>query len=141
LPAPLIVLDTGVVLRALAGEEDSSSYRIVRAAGTGSVRPVLSDEFLRELVAVARRPRLERRIDASRALEVGLDLGVMGELYRPRRLDWPSIPDPQDYWVLDLAFASGADYIVSWDPHLTQAKIPFPVEVLEPPALLARLPS
>lgn len=39
----------------------------------------------------------------------------MGTMFHPRRLDWPSLSDPSDGWLLDLAYNSGADYIVTYD--------------------------
>lgn len=142
MPAPLIVLDTGVIVRALTGRPNSTSSRVVRAVGTGGVRLALSDEALTELVRVMRYPRVESAIgSAGMAFEIALDLGTMGLMYRTARRDWPSVPDPYDGWMLDLAWECGADYIVSWDPHLTDATMPFPVEVLAPPQLLSRLPS
>jgi putative PIN family toxin of toxin-antitoxin system len=140
LPPPLIVLDTGVVVRALTGDPDSASSQVVRAVATGEVRLALSDDFLSEMARVMRYPHIEQRIgSAGRAFAVALDLALMGTLFRTRRYDWPSIPDPDDGWMLDLALASEADYIIAWDPHLTGATVPFPVEVLEPPDLLTRL--
>jgi len=116
LPGPLIVVDTGVVVRALIGAEGSSSYRLVRAIGTGEFRLALSDEFLRELSEVAGYPKVETRIvSPSRALRLALDIGVMGEMSHPRRLDWPGVRDPRDWWMPDLAWSSEADFIVSWD--------------------------
>lgn len=140
MPAPLVVVDTGVVVRALAGAEGSSSYRLPRAMGAGEIRLVLSDDFLRELYEVVGYPRVEARIvSGARAFRLALDVGVMGEMRHPRRLDWPSVPDPGDWWMPDLAYDSGADYIVSWDPHLTDADLPLPVEVVEPPPLLRKV--
>ncbi len=63
----------------------------------------------------------------------------MGYTYRPTRYDWPSVTDRKDWWMLDLAWAAGADCVVTRDPHLTGATMPFPVEVLDPRQLLARL--
>lgn len=134
---PLIVLDTGVVVRALTGRPDSSSSEVVRMAQTGEVRLAVSDAFLAETTRVLREPRVESRIaSAGRAYEVALDLGFMGFHYRPRRHDWPSVPDPDDYWMLDLALTSGADFIVTWDPHLLDHEIPLPVEVVTPTRFL-----
>ncbi len=133
----LIIVDTGVVVRALIGAENSSSYGLVRAIGAGEFRLALSDEFLRELSEVVGYPRVEARIvSPSRAFRMALDVGVMGEMHYPRRLDWPSVPDPRDWWILDLAWSSEADYIVSWDPHLTDTDLPLPLEVVIPSALL-----
>jgi len=125
LSAPLIVLDTGVVVRALTGRPDSASSEVVRAAQTGEVRLAVSDAFLAETIRVLREPRVEARIvSAGRAFGVTLGLGFMGRHYRPRRHDWPSVPDPNDYWMPDLALASGADLV------------PLPLEVVTPAELL-----
>ena len=136
--SPLVVLDTGVVVRALIGSEHASSFRVVRAAGTGEVRTALSDAFLTELIGVVRRRERQIRGPA-RAFEIALDLWQHGTFYRPVRREWPSIEDPGDGWMLDLAFESEADFVVSWDPHMTYARMPFPVEVLTPQLLLERL--
>jgi hypothetical protein len=57
---PLIVLDTGVVIRALIGSTGASSYRMVRLAATGAVRLAHSDEGLRELTRVSSRRRMKK---------------------------------------------------------------------------------
>ncbi len=63
----------------------------------------------------------------------------MGRSYRPRKHDWPSIPDRNDWWILDLALESGADHIVTWDMnHLAPART-LGFDVLEPPNFLALL--
>jgi predicted nucleic acid-binding protein len=143
LNTPLIVLDTGVVVRALMGRADSSSSEVVRAAQTGEVRLAVSDAFLAEMTRVLREPRVEARVgsagSAGRAFEVALDLGFMGHHCRVRRHDWPSVPDPNDYWMLDLALASGVDFIVTWAPHLLDHEIPLPIEVVTPARFLEEL--
>ena len=112
LNAPLIVLDTGVVVRALTGRLDSASSEVVRAVQTGEIRLAVSDAFLIETTRVLREPRVESRIgSAGRAFEVALDLAFMGRHHRPQRYDWPSVPDPNDYWMLDLALAAEADFM------------------------------
>lgn len=137
---PLVVLDTQVVISALIGSERASSYRVVRAATTGEVRLALSDAFLVELTRTV-RGRYEQGliVDAARTFEVALDLGLMGELYTPVGHEWPSVPDLGDYWIPDLAWEAGADFVVSGDPHLHGTELPFPVEVVTATELLRRL--
>lgn len=97
----------------------------------------MGDAFLSETTRVLREPRIESRIgSAGRAFEVALDLAFMGQHYHPQRYDWPSVPDPKDYWMLDLAFAAEADSIVTWDPHLLDHEIPLPVEIVTPARFL-----
>jgi predicted nucleic acid-binding protein len=56
-----------------------------------------------------------------RAFETALDVGAMGVMYHPRRLDWPILRDVGDNWVFDLAYESGADYIVTIDRDMRDA--------------------
>ena len=138
---PLVVLDTQVFISAMIGYEDAASHRACKAVGSGDVRLAISDDFLRELSRVVGYPEVEAKISSvARAVRIALDVGVMGTLHHPRRYDWPSIVDPKDGWVLDLAWHAGADYIVTRDGHL--GSVPsrlFPVEVLTAPQLLARI--
>lgn len=138
--APLIIIDTLVVVSALIGSEEASSYRLLRAVATADVQLAVSDDFLRELSHVVGYPEVESKIASpARAFRMALDLAIMADLYHPKRYDWPSIEDSKDGWMLDLAWSAHADYIITRDPHLTKADLPFPVEVLEPHQLLARL--
>jgi predicted nucleic acid-binding protein len=141
LSAPLAVLDTSVLIAALTTrDEDAESRRVVRAAGTGAIRLALSDELLREAVELVRRKDRHGQIhSASLAFEACMDLWSHGALYHPFRLDWPSITDKEDYWVLDFAWAAKVDYVVSQDPHLTTVTLPMQIEVLEPYQVIGRL--
>jgi predicted nucleic acid-binding protein len=49
------------------------------------------------------------------------------------------VNDPDDYWQPDLAFEAAADYIVTHDPHLLEAELPLPTEVVTPAELLREL--
>ena len=139
---PLIVLDTSVVVSALVGPPGSPHDRLIDKVASGDVLLALSDDFLRELSRVVGYPDVEAQIvSAARALRYGLELGVMGNLRPTPRHDWPSIRDPKDGWMLDLAWTVYADCIVTRDPHLLDAELPFPVEVLEPQQFLERLPA
>lgn len=130
---PRVMLDMAVVVGAVLGRPGSANDRAVRVATTGEARLALSDDFLSELVRVLRDPEKERRAPSvARAFEIALDIALIGTLYRPRRLDWPSITDPKDQWTLDLAFESDADFIVIPNRHLHDAGLPFLVEVVTP---------
>lgn len=138
---PLIVLDTSVVVSALVGPEGTTYHRLLDMVAAGDVLLALSNDSLRELSRVVGYPDVEPQIvSAARAFRYGLDLGTMGEQFFPTRYDWPSLRDPNDGWLLDLAWEARADYIISRDPHLSKATMPFPVEVLGPEQLLSRLP-
>lgn len=63
----------------------------------------------------------------------------MGSVCRPRRLDWPSLHAPNDGWIFDLAYQSGAAFIVSRDRRVIEAGAALEFEVLEPGAALHKL--
>ena len=133
---PLFVLDTSVVISALIGEERSSNNRVLRAVETGDLRVATSDAFFTEISYVTRYSEVESRIKSpSRSLRMGISLGLMGEFHRPRSLDWPRLGDKKDWWIFDLAFESGADYIVTRDDHLRVAYV-LGFDVLTPPQAL-----
>lgn len=134
-----------VVLAAIFGSEGGASARVLRAVATGEARLAISDEGLRELLRVARYEEFRREAAAPvRALEIGLEIGLMGRLYHPPRHDWPTLPDPKDHWVLDLAFEAGlresrTPYIVTLDKHFLDRAEELEAmgfRVLTPPQLL-----
>ncbi|NJK43648.1 MAG: putative toxin-antitoxin system toxin component, PIN family [Pleurocapsa sp. SU_196_0] len=136
----LIVMDTMVVVSAVMGRVDASDARTLEAVETGRVRLALSDEWLRELSDVMSRDFiLERETEPGRAFRAGLTLGLMGELFRPERLDWVSLTDRKDWWLLNLAYASGADFIVTRDRRVTRAATALGFDVVTPPELLTLL--
>jgi predicted nucleic acid-binding protein len=151
--APLLVLDTLVVVSAIIGNTGSASFAVLRAIETGEVRLAVSDDWLRELVRVLEYPRIAGIINSdqskpARAFRIALGIGLMGQLHRPRRLDWPSLStgararglsDPNDGWIFDLAFESHAEFIVSRDARVIAAGQALDFEVLDPAAALGRL--
>jgi predicted nucleic acid-binding protein len=143
LAAPLTVLDTMVAVGAAIGCRDASSALVVRAVATGDVRLAVSDEGYRELLKAMCYEDVRSKIkDPVQAFEVALDIETMGFFHYPRRYDWPTLPDPGDRWVLDLAYESKAEYIVTRDPHFLDnarslERLGF--TVLTPAQLLRRL--
>ncbi|ADY27623.1 hypothetical protein Deipr_2506 (plasmid) [Deinococcus proteolyticus MRP] len=58
-------------------------------------------------------------ITPSYAFSTAAELHRIGEYHdRIPGLDWPSCPDPKDWYLLDLLLAAEADGIVSKDKHL-----------------------
>ena len=136
--APLVVLDTMVVVAAVFSDEsEGPSAAVVRAVATGDVRLAVSDDQLAELVRVMGYQGVEEMVGRPvRAFEVALDIGTMGFMYHPRRLDWPSLRDETDGWIFDLAHDSGADYIISHDGAVQDAADALGFVALTPEDLL-----
>ena len=125
---PLIVLDTMIVLSGIMGRVDA---RTLEAIETGRVRLALSDDWLRELNDVlGREAVLVSEIEPGRAFRAGLTLGLMGDLYRPARFDWVSLTDCKDWWMLNLAYASAADFIVTRGKRVIKAATGLGFDVL-----------
>lgn len=121
MPSPLVVLDTMIIARALFDSRNSPEYRVVSAIETGEVRIAVSDDSLSELSRVVRYGDIREKMTSPvLALEIGLCIGVMGYFCTPERHEWPSMRDSKDWWVLDLALDSGADYIVTDDNHFSE---------------------
>lgn len=128
-----------VVVSAVSGRPGSSSSRILEAVETGEVRLAVSDQYLIELVRVMGKPEVEAKIGSpSRAFKMGLDIGVMGLLERPRQLAWPNLQDPDDSWILDLALESGADFIITRDKGVLRDAPRSSFEALTPPQFVRR---
>lgn len=134
---PLLVLDTMVVIAAISGSTEGASAMAVRAVATGEARLAISDDFLGELVRVVGYPDVERLIDRPvRAFETALEIGTMGLMFHPRRLDWPSLRDEGDRWIFDLAYESSADHIVSFDNAVREAASELGFSAIYPENLL-----
>lgn len=52
--------------------------------------------------------------------------------------EWPSCPDPKDWYLLDLLMASGADALISKDRHLLRLHASLGLPVFEPKVLIQR---
>ncbi len=106
--------------------------RILDAADDGRFEMVVSGRLLGELSDVLSRERMRRYgspglADAHvrRAGRVGIHVEVVGETER-------TVPDdPKDDYLVALTRVSGADYLVSGDPHLMRV-LPGRVTVLTP---------
>ncbi len=137
---PLIVLDTMIVVSGIIGKPNASDTKVLEAIETGKVRLALSDDWLLELNDVLSRDFIvEHDSHPGRAFRAGLTLGLMGELFRPERLDWASLTDSKDWWILNLAFTSAADFMVTRDKKVLSAANGLGFKALTPPELLEYL--
>ena len=126
-----------VVVSSIIGSPEGADPAIIDTVATGEVRLAISDDQLSEIVRVVGYGDIELQIERPvRAFEVALDLGTMGFMHHPRRLDWPSLTDQSDGWIFDLAYASNADYIVSYDSAVREAANELGFESLLPEELL-----
>lgn len=139
-----------VVVRSVMGRHGNADSSVLRAVAVGDVRLAISDDGLTELQRVMGYDFVrERAAEPARVFAAGLDVGMMGRLFRPRKLDWPTLPDPKDHWVLDLALEAGsaesrAPYIVTRDGHFLDRRTELEAmgfRILTPEQLLEVIPS
>lgn len=93
---------------------------------------VISGKLLAELSTVLMRPRFRRYMSESEVNEVIKDLRGKGIFFEDIEAERLVPDDPKDDYLVALVRVSGADYLVSGDPHLTRAGDKVPVTVLTP---------
>jgi uncharacterized protein len=106
--------------------------RIARAADEERFELILSERLLEELFDVLMRPRFRRYATEEEVEDFVLGLREKGLLFEDVGTERLVPDDPKDDYLVALARASGADYLVSGDPHLTRTKVEMPVSVLTP---------
>ena len=126
------VVDVNVLVSALL-KPDSSPGRVVRSWQGGAFELVASRHLLSELLRVAARPALARRLDPialdALATRLQTDALIVDDPPTHERL----VPrDAADDFLVALARAAKADVIVTGDAHMLD------LADLEPPALEPR---
>jgi putative PIN family toxin of toxin-antitoxin system len=133
--APRLIPDINVLLSGLTGSV-GPARELYLAALRFEVMFVLADEHFAELQRVLTYPQvlaLGGGISAADAFGLSTDLHRIAQVVSPlQRYDWPSCPDPKDWYLLDLLMTSDADAIVSKDSHLLKVKKKLGVPVYEP---------
>ena len=106
--------------------------RIARAADEGRFELILSRLLLEELSDVLMRPRFRRYTTEEEVDDFLFGLREKGTYFEDVGTERLVPDDPKDDYLVALTRTSGADYLVSGDPHLTGAKVEMPVTVLTP---------
>jgi len=120
-----IVLDPNVLISALLSPKGPSA-EILGAWVAERFELVVSETLLAELDRVLARPKFQRWVSESERLEFVAELArsatVVADPPAPSSLS----PDPADDYLIALAQAAGAAYLVSGDRHLTGLVDPSP---------------
>lgn len=106
--------------------------RIARAADGGVFEVIVSDLLLSELHDVLMRPRFRRYMTEGEVEDLVADLREKGIGATEGEIERAVPDDPKDDYLVALAHASNADYLVSGDPHLAAVKSQVYVPVLTP---------
>lgn len=108
-----VVLDTNILISALL-VETSLAAKLVMAWRLGAFTLVSTDAQLDELARVTRYPKIRERLSPALAGRLINQLREMAHLAGPLpRID--ASPDPYDNYLLAIAVAASADYLVTGD--------------------------
>ncbi len=131
------VLDPNVLVSALLSPLGPPG-RIVSDWIEGRFELVVSPDLLSELAEVLARPKFRRWITHQAGAEFVAGLAVDAHVVDDPPAEPSLSPDPDDDYLLALARAANADYLVSGDNDLISLADPDP-PVLAPRAFLDRV--
>jgi putative PIN family toxin of toxin-antitoxin system len=120
-----VVCDVGVVVSGLLSAAGPPG-RIVDRWRNGEFDLIVSPLWRDELARVLERPKLARYLDAGEASELLAAIRLQAELLEDPPAQAGLTPDPGDDYLVSLARAATADFLVSGDKHLTALADPRP---------------
>lgn len=127
----VVVLDTNVLIAALRSRR-GASFRLLSLVGTGRFDIALSVPLVLEYEGVANRLLSELEMSAGDVGDI-IDYLCAVAIHRPVFFLWrPTLPDPKDDMVLELAVDAGAPVIVTFNRRDFAGAERFGVRVLTP---------
>lgn len=115
-----LILDTNILLSALLSPLGAPA-KLLDAWERNSFTLVTCDALIAEFREVAGRPFFRARLRASAAELIAADLRECSFFY-PDLPSGPVAPDPKDSYLLALAEASQAEFLVTGDKELLSLK-------------------
>lgn len=135
---PRAVIDTNVILAALRSIK-GASFRLLSLIDSGKFRFSLSVPLVIEYEAAAKR-LIERGSLSAADIEAIIDyLCAVGEHHKIYFLWRPMLKDPKDDMVLELAVASKAEAIVTFNRTDFKGSETFGVRIITPQLLLKEI--
>jgi putative PIN family toxin of toxin-antitoxin system len=130
-----IILDTNVLYAGLYSSK-GAAFKVLRAIDEGKLRIVLSTTLLFEYEDILRRNQEILNL-SNQSIEKILDnLCLLSDHQKIYYLWRPRLSDPKDDLVLELAVASGAKYVVTFNTADFKGAEKFGVRPLTPKELL-----
>ena len=126
-----VVCDVGVIISGLLSAEGPPGWLLDRWRD-GVFDLIVSPLWLAELARVLERPKISRYLEPGDPEELLNAIRLQAEWADDPPAQPGLTPDPGDDYLVSLAWAAGADYLVSGDAHLTG------LEDAEPPVLTPR---
>lgn len=107
--------------------------RIARAADQLAFEVVVSAQLLSELHDVLMRPRFRRYMTEGEVEDLVADLREKGTGATEGEIERTVPEDPRDDYLVALAHASNAEYLISGDPHLPRRRTKYRHRTHAPP--------
>lgn len=133
----LAILDTNVLLSALHSRSGAPAA-VLDAWRNGRFQLVTSDEQIAEFKRAARYPALRRLLPHHAVGRIVNEL-LRAEVLLVRLRRKGESPDPGDDYLLAMAIAAGADYLVTGDKALLRLKRAGGSRVVTPAQFIADL--
>lgn len=133
------VIDTDVLNAALRSSS-GASHQILMAADRGDFQVALSVPLLAEYDDVTSRPDSGITVPASAVDAIIRRIAMVAHKQQIYFLWRPMLPDPKDDMVLEVAIASGATHIVTFNRKDLQLAAQFGITVSTPAEFIRILP-
>jgi len=134
----LIVIDTCVLISALRSR-NGASFKLLSLIDSKKFTFFLSVPLVLEYESVAKRMSRDLELTHSDIDDIIDYLCAVGERRKVHFLWRPSLKDPSDDFVLELAVESGCDYIVTHNIKDFKATNKFDLKAITPQELLRNI--
>jgi len=132
---PKVVLDLNVLIAALLSDK-GSSYDLVHLCAEGKITGYVSKTMMSKFKEVIQR---DYKVPLERAEQMVEVLVQFLKLVEPD-FKLKAVPeDEEDNRIVECAVYVNADYLASWDPHLTDLKEFQGIKIMNPGKLLDEL--
>ncbi len=121
-----VVVDPGVFVSALLSNRGAPAA-LTRLWADGGFEVVVSPHLLAELSRVLERPHIARAVSSARARAFVRELGAGAVAFEDPSDLLAATRDPDDDYLVALACAAGAHFIVSGDRDLLESDVRPPV--------------
>lgn len=136
-----VVIDTSVWISALI-QKNSKARELLRLALQGNILPQMSDTLFCEYKAVMKRKKIQSLTPLSIEeqtilLDAYLSTCAWNEIYYSWR---PNLKDEDDNFIVELAVASGAQYILTYNlKDFSDAELSFNYKVATPETFIKEI--
>jgi putative PIN family toxin of toxin-antitoxin system len=136
-----VTLDTNILYQALYSRT-GASHAVLHLVRTGGIQVALSVPVFEEYREVLLRPKTLKETGRSRQeMEAVLDFLALVGVPTPIHYLWrPNLPDAADDMFVELALASGSEYLITRNTrhYLTGKELKLGIRVVTPPEFLSR---